>query len=126
MRCLLALLFLSSLVDAQAVDPEKAALVRQIMQARTPEALKMQILSITKLIRTSLVRDNLNYAAAYADEFEKRLADRFKEADLAELSIPIYAKTFSVDELKQILAFHQTPVGQKLAAAQPEILTETM
>jgi TonB family protein len=125
MRCLLAVLLLSSLADAQAVDPEKAALIRQIIQTSTPGGLKNQILNLTKLMRTSLMRDNPSYPAAYADEFEKRLASRFQDADLAQLSIPIYAKTFSVEELKQILAFHQSPVGQKLAAAQPEILAET-
>jgi TonB family protein len=30
-----------------------------------------------------------------------------------------------VEELKQILVFRLSPVGQKLAASQPEILTET-
>jgi hypothetical protein len=108
------------------IDPEKAALIRQIVQASSSDALKKQILTMTALFRNTVLRQNPKYAAGYGDEFQKKFAGHIQEEDLVQLSIPIYARTFSVEELKQILAFHLSPVGQKLAASQPEILAETV
>ncbi len=44
---------------------------------------------------------------------------------LAE-SIPLYARTYSADELKQIAAFYRTPVGAKMLATMPKLTAESM
>lgn len=40
-----------------------------------------------------------------------------KKSDLMDQFARVYALTFSVEELKQIVAFYESPVGSKLAAA---------
>ena len=44
---------------------------------------------------------------------------------LAE-TVPIYARTFSVDELKQMAAFYRTPVGAKMLASMPQLMAQGM
>jgi uncharacterized protein len=127
MRSLLALLVLGVLLKAQTaasdpIDPEKAAIIRQMIQAEGVDTLKKQVLSMTKLIRSTVLRQNPNYPPSYMDELEKKFAEHVKETDIEDLAIPVYAKAFSVDELKQILAFRLSPVGRKVAFSQPEIV----
>jgi len=44
---------------------------------------------------------------------------------LAE-TVPIYARTFSADELKQMTAFYRTPVGAKMLASTPQLMAQGM
>ena len=44
---------------------------------------------------------------------------------LAE-SVPLYARTYSADELKQIAAFYRTPVGAKMLLTMPKLTAESM
>ena len=44
---------------------------------------------------------------------------------LAE-TVPIYARTFSADELKQMTAFYRTPVGAKMLASMPQLMAQGM
>lgn len=41
-------------------------------------------------------------------------------------SVPLYARTFSADELKQIAAFYRTPIGAKMLATMPKLTSEAM
>jgi TonB family protein len=93
-----------------------------MIQAEGVDTLKKQVLSMTKLIRSTVLRQNPNYPPSYMDELEKKFAEHVKETDIEDLAIPVYAKAFSVDELKQILAFRLSPVGRKVAFSQPEIV----
>lgn len=43
-----------------------------------------------------------------------------------EQAIPLYARTFTVDEIHQITAFYRTPVGAKLLATMPKLSAELM
>jgi hypothetical protein len=38
----------------------------------------------------------------------------------------VYARTFTVDEMHQLIAFYQTPVGQKLLEKLPTLVQESM
>jgi hypothetical protein len=44
---------------------------------------------------------------------------------LAE-TVPLYARNYSADELKQIAAFYRTPVGAKMLATTPKLMGEGM
>ena len=40
--------------------------------------------------------------------------------------VPVYQKSISIADLKEINKFYQTPVGKRISAAQPKILNESM
>lgn len=41
-------------------------------------------------------------------------------------AVPIYARNFTADEIRQIAAFYRTPVGAKMLAAMPKLASESM
>lgn len=52
-----------------------------------------------------------------------------KECDsntFIDMIVPVYEAHFSDDEVKQLIAFYESPIGKKLAAAQPLIVQESM
>jgi hypothetical protein len=44
---------------------------------------------------------------------------------LLEISVKAYAAHLSHDDIKELIAFAETPLGQRMAAAQPLILADT-
>ncbi len=46
--------------------------------------------------------------------------------ELINLMVPVYQKSISIADLKEINKFYQTPVGKRISAAQPKILNESM
>lgn len=47
------------------------------------------------------------------------------EEMMAEIG-PLYARNYTVDELKQLSAFYRTPLGQKMLALSPRLAAESM
>ena len=46
--------------------------------------------------------------------------------EMVELAVPIYAKYLIVDDMRQLAAFYETPLGKKMVQVQPAILQECM
>ena len=40
--------------------------------------------------------------------------------------IPIYAKYFSEDDILQLIAFYETPLGQKMIEVMPQLTMDSM
>jgi hypothetical protein len=64
---------------------------------------------------------DLNVVAA---KIRNDLQPRF--AEITDEVAVLYAKNFSEQELKEILAFYKTPTGQKLLKTQPTIISSSM
>jgi hypothetical protein len=47
------------------------------------------------------------------------------DAILAEM-VPLYAGAYTVDEIHQLSAFYQSPIGQKMLANQPKLASQVM
>ena len=54
----------------------------------------------------------------------------FKEAlnadEMMKLVIPVYERYLTVDDLKSVITFYQSPAGKKLLDAQPKIMKDSM
>ncbi len=61
------------------------------------------------------------------EEFWVRFENRMtRDAPaLADSIAMIYAKTFTLQELRDIVAFFKTPSGRRLVQVQPQLITET-
>ena len=46
--------------------------------------------------------------------------------EILDATVPIYAHTFTVAEIEQISAFYQSPVGAKMLAMTPQLMSEGM
>ena len=62
---------------------------------------------------------------ASCDEAEKEMMKTLVD-DLVEMLAPIYHKRLTLSDLQEITKFYESPVGKKMAAAQPAIATESM
>lgn len=62
-------------------------------------------------------------------EFWELLGDKmtqFVKEKLLDLYLPVYYKYFTLEDLNQIIAFYESPVGKKMAASVPAMMPETM
>jgi hypothetical protein len=44
---------------------------------------------------------------------------------LAEM-VPLYADTYTLDEIRQLSAFYASPLGQKMLANMPKLMSRSM
>lgn len=59
-------------------------------------------------------------------EFWKEAMKEMNANALIELIIPIYEKHYTHEDVKQLIAFYNTPIGKKLSATLPAITQESM
>jgi hypothetical protein len=45
---------------------------------------------------------------------------------MVALMVPLYASTYTVDEIRQLTAFYDSPLGQKMVAKSPELMDRSM
>lgn len=64
-------------------------------------------------------------ADAFWDDFAAKWKTKFADR-MVELYVPIYQKYLTIDDLKDLIAFYETPIGKKLAEATPKMTVEGM
>lgn len=62
---------------------------------------------------------------AFWNTFQKKWEGKFT-SKLVELYVPVYQKHLTLDDLKKIVAFYESPVGKKLSASVPVMIPEFM
>ncbi|HVA54566.1 MAG TPA: DUF2059 domain-containing protein [Gammaproteobacteria bacterium] len=60
------------------------------------------------------------------EETGNLLADPAVNKQLVEMLVPIYAKQFTDADVRQMIAFYKTPLGQKIIQSNPEIAQASM
>lgn len=51
-------------------------------------------------------------------------ADTSLVDDIVAETLPLYARTYTVDELRQMTVFYRSPLGQKMLATMPQLMAE--
>lgn len=104
----------------QAMSQNLAAQMAQAMNAKIEEA------SITPEQKLK-VRESMNQPFANAMKEAAGIVNDPKNVDQAmDKMYAIYAKNFTTDEIRQIIAFYKTPTGAKTLTAMPQVVNETM
>ena len=120
------LLFLAAFVlltfGAHAQSAEFKASVRKLMAVSGSDAtLKMipeQILSMIEQQAPALPESvKAEIQAMFSEEALLSLMDRM---------VPIYAKYYTQQDMDDLIAFYDTPLGKKLSTVQPQITLESM
>lgn len=60
------------------------------------------------------------------DEFWVAFRAEMRGEELVEVLVPVYASHFSREEVRAMIAFYRTPVGQKLIAETPALTADAM
>jgi hypothetical protein len=136
-RPLAAALVLAALALAPAVrtaaaenevdDEYRAAVTRLLELQRTPESVSQQLTySVAQQTLGSLAASGIAITEPLQrvvfEVSKSSFGDRFDEAEtLSRLYVPIYAELYSQEELDQLIAFWESPVGVKTIEHMPEM-----
>ncbi len=118
---LLSGLMATSAMSADAITPEHLKAARETLSAVKVTAPFDNILpSLAEQLKSTLIQSTPNFQEIInitVDEQALKLASR--RADLENEAANIYAKTFTIEELKAITTFYTSPAGKKLLTDGP-------
>jgi|SRR5580704_13213465 hypothetical protein len=110
------------------VSPAQFALAKQIVEIKGVKSMFAPLVrGVVQKTKDSVLQSNLMWAKDINDialQIEKEYQPRGQE--IVDATARFYASHFSEAELKQILAFYQSPVGQKMLVDEPRALDESM
>lgn len=61
-----------------------------------------------------------------SQDFWNRFEQKMDARELIEKIIPVYDKYYTLEDLKAVNAFYESPAGQKILATLPQVMQESM
>jgi len=109
------------------IDPAKEANIRRLFELTGGKQLALQVMdnmgkSLKPLMTQALPPGE--YREKLVDLFFVKFQSRLDMQQLLDLAIPIYDKYLSHEEVRGLIEFYQTPLGQKTLKVLPTMLTE--
>jgi len=112
----------------KAASPGAIAAAKEILAMKNTSAMYQNAVpNIVQQTKDTLLQTNLNYQKdlnEVAVIVAKNLAGREKE--IGEGMAQIYASEFTEQELKDLVTFYKSPLGQKLLANEPRAIQSSM
>jgi len=112
----------------KAASPGAIAAAKEILAMKNASAMYQNAVpNIVQQTKDTLLQTNLNYQKdlnEVAVIVAKNLAGREKE--IGEGMAQIYANEFTEQELKDLVIFYKSPLGQKLLANEPRAIQSSM
>ncbi|MBI5319012.1 DUF2059 domain-containing protein [Bradyrhizobium sp.] len=109
-------------------SPAALAAAKEILVMKNAAAMyQAAVPNIVEQTKNALIQNNLNYQkdiGEVAVVVAKNLAGREKE--IGEGMALVYANEFSEQELKDLVTFYKSPLGQKLLATEPRAIQFSM
>jgi uncharacterized protein len=109
------------------VDPAKEANIRHLLELTGAVSVATQSMDDTEKSIRPLLTGSLppgDYREKLVDLFFAKFHSERDPAQLVALLIPIYERHYSADEIKGLIAFYESPLGQKMTSSLPEIASE--
>ncbi|MHB8501212.1 MAG: DUF2059 domain-containing protein [Candidatus Acidiferrales bacterium] len=117
----------SSPAQAKPIDPVKEADIRSLMELiGARDQVQEAVNNSSEMYREKLlatVPDNDN-GQAFVTSFVESYQKKFDVDQVTEQLVAIYDKHYTDDDIKTLLQFYGSPVGQKVAAEMPQIARE--
>jgi uncharacterized protein len=126
--CFAGLLLCASPAAAQGVPtPEMAAARELVTLMRMPDQFKAMLPQIMQVLRPTIVqgRPEVEHDVDIIIPVLLQTANA-RVAELTDQIAPVYARHFTADELRTLVAFYRQPLGQKLLEKMPVLLQEGM
>lgn len=93
--------------------------------ARAKRDLVIELLRVTQAQRQAQeMLDTM--LAMLPEDVQETLRATFKPDEMVREIMPVYEKYLSVEDLRALLAFYRSPVGQKLLHIQPQLTKDAM
>jgi hypothetical protein len=110
------------------VSPAQILLAKQIVELKGVKGMFEPLMhGVVTKTKDSVMQTNFMWAKdinEIAANIEREYEPRVNE--LVDAAARFYASHFTEAELKGILAFYQSPLGQKMLADEPKIIDESM
>jgi hypothetical protein len=100
-------------------DPGKAKTIRRVLEAQGMQKMMRQV--ATHMVAT-LKTAHPDVPDEIWDRFEQKLSSQ----EWVDQFIPIYDKYYSQEDLEGLLAFYESPLGQKVVKTMPLLMLESM
>jgi hypothetical protein len=109
------------------IDPAKERDIRELLNVVGTAALVKQVMSNMEQDMKPLMTRALppgDYREQLVDLFLQKFQTKINTDTLLNLAIARYNEDFSDDEIKQLISFYKTPVGQKVVVVLPKLTAE--
>jgi hypothetical protein len=110
--------------DTAVADSEKIKDIRKLVHVMSGKQMKDMVDSIMKSAMAAVMKEHPG-----VDVPDSVLKDLLTEADFEEIMekmVPAYDRHFTHTEIKEILAFQQSPTGKKMQVEMPPMMQEIM
>jgi uncharacterized protein len=112
----------------RGIDPAKETDIRKLIELTGAKTLGEQLMSAgMEQFRASVLDSQPDNPRAkqFVDAFVARFQEHFDPKSLGEAEIPIYDKYLTVEDLKGLLEYYSSPLGQRMLKVLPEIAQES-
>jgi hypothetical protein len=106
-------------VAQNKLDPGKEKSIRRVLEVTGSQKMMIQV--STQLI-ASMKQAQPNVPEEFWSGFEKKLSSQ----ELIDQLVPIYDKYYSKQDLDGLIAFYESPLGQKVLSTMPQVMQESM
>ena len=109
-------------------SPAAIAAAKEILAAKNAAAMyAAAVPNIVQQTKDQLMQTNLNYQKDL-NEVAMIVAQTFagKEKEIGDSMALVYANEFTEQELKDLVTFYKSPLGQKLLASEPKAIQISM
>ena len=101
-----------------AAESAKVADIRKLLELTGSRDMVNQMKTV---MMTQFKQNSPNMPPEMFDEMMAEL----KAEDLEESMIPVYSRHFTAADIKQLIAFYQSPFGRKVMREMPSIINES-
>ena len=110
------------------IDAGKEASIRQLMEVTGAKTMGEQLMKAgMEQFRASITESQPDNPRAkqFVDAFQTRFQKHFDPNSLTEKVVPIYDKYLSEEDVKGLLEYYNSPLGQRMLKALPEVARES-
>jgi hypothetical protein len=109
------------------IDPAKETDIRKLLDVMGVKAGAAQTMrAMTESVKPTLTKllPPGEYRAKLIDLFFTEFLSRADPQHVVNLAVPVYDKNFTREEIKGLIRFYETPLGQKSASVLPQLTVE--
>jgi hypothetical protein len=110
------------------IDPARAADIQRLMEVAGIKAIMIQSMESMSDSMKPVLTNALppgEYRAKLVDLFFVKFKSNADTQQLLDLIVPLYDKYLSGEEIKALIQFYQTPLGQKTIQVMPKLTAES-
>jgi hypothetical protein len=112
---------------AEKIDPEKEKVIRHFMEITGSSKMgenmtELMTSQVKSAVSRSMSGDRLQ---KFLDDFNQKVSAKSPATEVDSEEIPIYAQHFSLEDLQGMIQFYESPLGQRVMKALPQVLQET-